>query len=142
MLTTRRNCHRTPRHPAGFGLVDALVALGLLAVTLLGACGSLHFALRATRAAAWQTRAVDLIADLDEDLQNADPTLPMEARLEAWRTRLQQNLPAAEVSAMEARSLVVGELQTGWLELRLGWNGTPGKPREYLRLPLAHANPT
>ena len=140
MDTARRHCHRTLRAAAGFGLVDALVALTLLAVTLLGACGSLHFALRATRAAAWQARAVDLIADLDEDLQHADPALPMAVRLESWRARVQQDLPAAEVSALDPRNLTVGETQIAWRDVRLAWNGTPGMPRQTLRLDLPHAN--
>jgi type II secretory pathway component PulJ len=141
MVIVRKNCHRPLRATAGFGLVDALVALTLLAVTLLGACGSLHFALRATRAAAWQARAVDLIADLDEDLQQADPALPMAAQLESWRARVQQVLPAAEVSALNPLNLALGEARLNWLDLRLAWNGTPGKPRESLGLPLAHAGP-
>lgn len=139
-MTTRRipDPLLLPRN-AGFGLVDALVALALLAVTLLGACGSLHFALRATRSAAWQSRAVDLVADLDEDLQHTGPALPPAAQLESWRSRLRQELPAAEVSALDRRSLAVGELTTDWLDLRLAWNGMPGDARDFLRLPLAHA---
>ena len=124
---------------AGFGLIDALVSLSLLAVTLLGACGSLHFALRATRAAAWQTRAVDLVADLDEDLLQSDSSLPLATRLEPWRARLSQDLPAAAVTAMNARNLVVAQVSTGWVDLRVGWNGAPGEPRQTLQLPLAHA---
>lgn len=134
----RRN---SPRGGAGFGLVDALVALALLAMTLLGACGALHFALRATRAATWQTRAVDLLADLDEDLQHADPARPDAARLQTWRARLPRELPAGDVSAIDARSLVIGEARIQWLDLRLAWNGTPGRPIETLQLPLPQANP-
>jgi Tfp pilus assembly protein PilV len=130
-----------PRGAAGFGLVDALVALALLAVTLLGACGSLHFALRATRAASWQARAADLLADLDEDLQRVDPTQPAATRLQAWRTRVQQDLPAGVVSAMDPRALVIGESGIQWLDLRLAWNGMPGGPGDSLQLPLPHANP-
>lgn len=125
---------------AGFGLVDALVALALLAITLLGACGSLQFALRATRAAAWQSQAVDLVADLDEDLQRTDTSLPLAAHLEAWLARMQQHLPAARIAALTSRNLVVGTLPTTWHELRLDWNGTPGQPRDSLQLPLVPAD--
>lgn len=121
----------------GFGMVDALVGLALLAVTLLGACGSLHFALRATRSAAWQARAVDLVADLNEDLQHDDPALPLAVRLESWRERLQQDLPAGEISALDSRSLAAGAVAINWFDLRLAWNGTPGRPRETLQLPVA-----
>ena len=139
-----RNRHargNIPRGAAGFGLVDALVALALLAVTLLGACGAMHFALRATRAASWQARAVDLLADLDEDLQRLDPARPAAARLDAWRARVRQDLPAGALSAIDPRELVIGEAGIHWLDLRLAWNGMPGSAGETLQLPVPHANP-
>jgi hypothetical protein len=138
MSTAIFRCQTSTRGNQGFGLIDALVALTLLAVTLLGACGSLHFALRATRAAAWQARAVDLVADLDEDLQHLDPALPLATRIASWRARLQRDLPAAEVAALDSRSFVVGERGINWLDLRLNWNGAPGQRRHALSLPLAH----
>lgn len=139
---SRPALHRPTPPPgnAGFGLIDALVALALLAVTLLGACGSLLFTLRATHAAAWQMRAVDLVADLDEQLQQLDTAQPMAARLEAWQARVRQELPAAEVVDLESRSLVVGESQVRWSDIQLTWNGAPGQGRTSLRLPLAHAH--
>jgi hypothetical protein len=106
---------------------------------LLGACGALHFALQATRSAAWQARAVDLIADLDEDLQHADVSLPLAAQLEPWRARLQQSLPAAQIAALEARRFVVGAQNINWFDLRITWNGMQGPARDALQLPLAHA---
>jgi hypothetical protein len=141
MARDRHTQGNTPRGIAGFGLVDALVALALLAVTLLGACGALHFALRATRAAAWQSQAVDLLADLDEDLQRADPAQPAAARLEAWRARVQRDLPAGAVAAMNPRALGIGEAGLQWLDLRLAWNGSPGSSGESLQLPLPHPSP-
>jgi hypothetical protein len=140
MSAKAHRCQKMSPGHAGFGLVDALVALALLAVTLLGACGSLHFALRATHAAAWQSRAVDLVADLNEDLQHADAAQPLATRLESWRIRLQQALPAADLAGIESRRLVVGASQVHWHDVRLSWNGTPGQPRASLRLPLAHAD--
>jgi hypothetical protein len=137
MTKGRLRRRRIPRRGTGFGLVDALVGLSLLAVTLLGACGSLHFALRATRSAAWQARAVDLVADLNEDLQHDDPALPLTDRLESWRQRLRQDLPSGEISAMDPRNLVAGATGINWFDLRLAWNGTPGGPRETLELPVA-----
>jgi hypothetical protein len=118
-----------------------MVALSLLAMTLLGACGSLQFALRATRTAQWQARAVDLVADFEEDLQQADPALPLATQLESWRSRLQEALPAAQVLALDQRGVVVGDLGVRWHDLRLMWNGSPGNPAQTLRLPLAHAAP-
>ncbi len=140
MSNAAPHCTKPPRGNAGFGLIDALVALALLAVTLLGACGGLLFALRATQAAAWQMRAVDLVADLDEQLQQADPAEPVAARLESWRARVRQVLPTAEVAGLEPRSLVVGQSEIHWSDVQLGWNGMPGQARTSLRLPLAHAH--
>jgi hypothetical protein len=137
MIPARQHRWCIPRRGTGFGLVDALVGLALLAVTLLGACGSLHFALRATRSAAWQARAVDLVADLNEDLQHDDPALPLASRLESWRERLRHDLPAGEISALDPRDLAAGAAVINWFDLRVAWNGTPGGPREILQLPVA-----
>jgi len=141
MASDRHTPGKFPHGIAGFGLVDALVALALLAVTLLGACGALHFALRATRAASWQSQAVNLLADLDEDLQRVDPAQTAAARLEAWHARVQRDLPASAVAAMNPRALVIGEAGLQWLDLRLAWNGMPGSSGESLQLPLPHSNP-
>lgn len=135
-----RNNQGPPHRTAGFGLVDALVALALLAMTLLGACGALHFAMRAIHAAAWQARAVDLVADLDEDLQHADRAQPLATRLESWRARLRHDLPVAEIAATDARDLAVAETAITWLDLRVAWQAAPGSPRQTLQLPLAHAS--
>jgi len=124
---------------SGFGLVDTLVALALLAVTLLGACGSVHFAMRATRAAAWQARVVDLAADLDEELLQADPAQLLDQRIAAWRERVALELPAARVIGLDPRQLALDANVVDWFELQLAWNGSPGQPRHSLRLPLAHA---
>ena len=67
-------------------LTAAEVGLELAPILDLGALGQ---------------RAVDLVADLDEDLQQADPDQPLAARLESWRIRLQQDLPAAEHAESE-----------------------------------------
>ena len=118
-------------------MVDALVALALLGITLLGACGSIHFALRATRAAGWQARAVDLVADLDEDLQPAAGHAPL-AALAQWRGRLGTELPVGTMTALHSRRVDAGDQGVEFSELQLAWQGMPGQRRETLRLPLAH----
>jgi hypothetical protein len=60
-------------------------------------------------------------------------------RIESWRSRLQRDLPIAEIAALDSRSLVVGERGVDWLNLQLTWNGAPGQRRQALSLPLAHA---
>jgi Tfp pilus assembly protein PilV len=127
---------------AGFGLVDALVALVLLALTLLGACGGLHFALRAAHAATLQARAVDLVADLGEDVYGGDAAR-LQAALGTWRGRVINDLP---VNPRAASSLATRQLQHAalndpveWFDLRLSWNGLPGTRNDALRLPLTTA---
>lgn len=132
-------CQSLPGAHAGFGLIDALVALALLAVTLLGACGSLHFAMRANRAAAWQSQAVDLVADLDEDLQQSGTAGSQAAQLETWRLRLQRDLPAAQVAGLQARRVAAGAASIDWIDVTLAWNATPGMRRQTLEVPLAQA---
>jgi hypothetical protein len=143
MRKTRYQCgHVRPAAAAGFGLVDVLVALVLLALTLLGACGGLHFALRATHAATLQARAVDLVADLAEDIYGGN-TARLQAELGAWRGRVRSNLP---VHRQAASSLATHQLQHAalndpveWFDLRLNWNGLPGTRGDALRLPLTTA---
>ena len=141
MILEQTHIEHRVRGQSGFGLVDTLVALALLAVTLLGACGSVHFAMRATRAAAWQARVVDLAADLDEELLQADPAQPIEQRIASWRARVGLELPAARVMGLDPRQLAVDANGVGWFELQLAWNGAPGLAPHSLRLPLAHAVP-
>jgi type II secretory pathway pseudopilin PulG len=88
--------HRQRRSAqCGAGLIDTLVALTLLALSLLGASSTLIKSLGANRAAALQTTAVDLAADLAED-QGAGPTLFDEANLiRDWKRRVTNALPAA-----------------------------------------------
>lgn len=136
-MSSRSTLHRSARAAAGFGLVDVMVALALLAIALLGACGSLHFALRASRASAWQSTAVDLVADLAEDLQLPDAALPSAVRLDAWRARLRLVLPTGEVAALQARTVTTGDLHVSFSDLQLEWTGMPGQPAQSLRLPLA-----
>lgn len=120
---------------AGFGTIDALVALALLGITLLGACGSVHFALRATRAAGWQARAVDLLADLDEDLQQAADREPAPALAE-WQARLGRELPGGRILSVVPRRMDAGP-GLEFSELQLAWNGMPGQRAETLQMPLA-----
>jgi Tfp pilus assembly protein PilV len=72
----------------GVGLIDTLVALTLLALSLLGASTALIRTLGANRAAALQTTAVDLAADLAEDLRAGIPVTD-------WSHRVAAQLPGA-----------------------------------------------
>jgi len=77
----------------GIGLVDTLVALLLLALSLLGACTMIVRTMGASHAAAVQTIAVDLATDLAEDLR-ADPVDPLDIdAMQDWRNRVAETLP-------------------------------------------------
>jgi hypothetical protein len=82
---------------SGSGLIDTLVALLLLAFSLLGACTLLIRTLAASRAATIQTTAIDLAADLSEELaaealRASVPSIPDEV-VRAWRLRVSDALP-------------------------------------------------
>lgn len=120
-------------------MLDVLVALLLLAVTLTGACLTLLQTLRATHEALLATRAVDLAADLCEELQGAASATQADAVLAAWRTRVSTLLPVAGVE--QFASLVEipadpGEGTPPLRELTLRWRAVAAGATRELRLPL------
>jgi Tfp pilus assembly protein PilV len=135
-MPTPHALHRLAEN-AGFGLIDTLIALTLLAVSLLGVSGGVHYALRATHATLLQTQAVDLIADLTEDLHwvNADD-LP--ALLSGWQVRVQQALPARDFAPPRLTRVSAGSgaHALAWLDVEMGWNGLAGTRDGALSLPV------
>lgn len=127
-------------------MLDVLVALLLLAVTLSGACATLIQAMRASHGALLATRAVDLAADLSEQLQDATSEQQAQAMLTDWRARVAAQLPVAGMAPEEYASL--DALPTAWdadaeptpggRELTLRWWRAAGEARE-LRLPVVIA---
>lgn len=132
----------------GFAMVDVLVALLLLALTLTGACVTLIQAMRSTHGALLATRAVDLAADLAEELRAAASDAEALALLSAWRARAGSVLPAAGPAPEDFASLVRipaagGETGTadavdGYL-LTLRWQAAPGGAVREMVLPVAAA---
>jgi hypothetical protein len=92
------------RSMTGSGLIETLVALLLLSVTLLGTASTLVRTISSSRSAALHTRAVDLAADLAEELRaqpidvNSITTSPL---LADWRARVAAALPVANLSPAE-----------------------------------------
>jgi Tfp pilus assembly protein PilV len=124
---------------AGFGLTDTLVALTLLAVGLLGVSGGVHYALRATHATLLQTRAVDLVADLAEDLHSATASGELPALLSGWQARVQQVLPARDFSPprlTQARLKQSDAASVAWINVEMEWNGPAGTRDGSLLLPV------
>lgn len=129
-------------HRAGFAMLDVLVALLLLALTLTGACLTLLQTLRATHEALLATRAVDLAADLAEELQDAASAAQVDAVLEAWRGRVGAVLPVAGMEPEQFASLaelphVAGDDAPPVRELTLRWMAVSARAPRELRLPLA-----
>lgn len=141
MLTAMRILHTCPARllrERGFGLIDTLIALTLLAVSLLGISGGVQYALRTTHATLLQTQAIDLVADLAEDLHavNAEQ---VPALLSDWQSRVQQALPTRdfEPPQLARAQLARGDAETvSWFDVQMGWNGLSGARDGALLLPV------
>jgi hypothetical protein len=122
----------------GFGLIDTLIALTLLAISLLGISGGVHYALRTAHATLLQTQAIDLVADLAEDLHSVAPD-EVHALLSGWRARVQQSLPARD---FDPPRLMRAELARGgaepmtWFDVEIGWKGVFGSLDGSLLVPV------
>jgi Tfp pilus assembly protein PilV len=135
-----RALHTIPppsKRERGFGLIDTLIALTLLAVSLLGISGGVNHALRTAHATLLQTRAIDLVADLAEDLHSVSPE-QAPALLADWRTRVRQSLPTRDFDPPQlARvQLARGDSQVSWFDVHMGWKGLSGARDGALRLPV------
>ena len=115
----------------GYVIFDALAALLLLSGTLLGAGLVLVQTLASSRAAALQTAAVDLAADLTESLHAAaDP-----ARVIAdWNLQVPRKLPSGAASA-DVAGAHTGE-SSSLLDIAIGWRDQGGQPFR-IQLPFA-----
>jgi Tfp pilus assembly protein PilV len=111
----------------GFGFVEVLIALLLLALALLGAGVTLVQSMHANHAASLQTRAVDLATDLAEDLQSARSATNIAAAIARWRQLVPATLPVGGIAPAEysVASLVTAgtgpaptrfDLQLRWLD--------------------------
>lgn len=126
-------------HQAGFGLIDTLTALTLLAVSLLGVSGGVHYALRATHATLLQTQAVGLIADLAEDLHLATAAEQLPELLSDWQLRVRQTLPARDFDPpllSHAQIGTDGPEALSWTNVEMGWNNLRGAHDGSLLLPV------
>ena len=95
----------------GAGLIDALVALTLLAFSLLGASTTLIRTLTANRAAALQTTAVDLATDLVEDRRAGSALFDDAELIPLWQRRVAIDLPGA--NPLE-QTLTASEVTVRW----------------------------
>jgi type II secretory pathway pseudopilin PulG len=126
-------------HTSGFALTEALVALLLLAIAMLGAGAALIQAVAGQRAALLQTRAADLAGDLAEALRAAPDAVTADAEVRSWRAAALELLPQAEarvlprVPALSGPALSV--LPTRF-DIRLQWRDGAARAPAQLSLPL------
>lgn len=130
---------RAPRPAAGQSLLDALVALLLVATTLLGAATALVRGIAASRGAALQTSAVDLVADLSEQLRASDPT-GQSSLVENWTRSAADVLPSGTAQAVPMPEAATGPEAAGqWSRLTLRWHDPADAQPFVMQLPLLSA---
>jgi Tfp pilus assembly protein PilV len=115
----------------GFALTEALVAILLLAIAMLGAAAALVDSLAGQRAALLQTRATDLAANLAEALRASPDAASVTAEIEAWQGLVRNSLPLVEAAADTSSAL------PGRVDIRLRWRGGRGTPASRLQLLVA-----
>ena len=103
----------------GTGMIDTLVALLLLAFSLLGACTLLTRTLAASRGATVQTIAVDLASDLAEDLVSenlrARSPIARDETVRAWQLRVADILPVGVPPLDHFASLTPPTISLRWV---------------------------
>jgi len=127
-------CSRDAKLPHGFppgraaqegiGLVDTLVALLLLALSLLGACTMIVRTLGASHSAALQTMAVDLATDLAEDLRAGAIDSRDILAMRTWRNRVAGTLPVGAPPLVGFAEVVPMPLRAGeprGMDVTLRW---------------------
>ncbi len=128
-----------PWRLSGFALTEAMVALLLLAIALLGAGAALVESLAAQRTALLQSRAADLASNLAEALRAAPDSATATAEIQAWRSAVLLQLPQADPVAL-ARDLLPTvdshSLLPAGFDIRLQWRDPQLRTPAQLVLPL------
>lgn len=118
-------------------MVDVLVALLLLALVLTGACAALIQSMRATREALLATQAVDLAADVLEELR-AVRTLEQAREVVAIRRGQARGLLPVDAAAeetwlvLESRPDMAATTDGALQVLALRWLAVDAESRELL----------
>jgi type IV pilus modification protein PilV len=139
------NCNAPRLGTTGFALAEALVALLLLAIAMLGAEAALVESLAAQRAALLRTQAADLASNLAEALRSAPDAVAATTEIASWAAAAQRLLPAAELLAIPrapALPAQPGMSLPSRLDIQLRWsNGRSLQPAQ-LTVPLGFSTPT
>lgn len=103
---------------AAFALVEALVALLLLAVAVLGAVGTVVESLAGQRGMLLRSQAADLAADLAEALRSAPDPQTVQGEIRSWQNTVRRRLPQAEAWVMPATSTATFSIRIHWQDAR------------------------
>jgi Tfp pilus assembly protein PilV len=134
------NCISQPVRAAGFALMEALLALLLLAVAVGGAGSALVESLAGQRSAQLRTRAADLAADMAEALRATPDAASLQTEIALWQALVQQQLPggASQVLVRPQPSATREAMPAGF-DIQLQWrDGRMAAPAQ-LQLPIALA---
>ncbi|MEO8316578.1 MAG: hypothetical protein ABI645_17500, partial [Pseudomonadota bacterium] len=123
---------------SGFALMEALIALLLLATAMIGAGTAMVHSLAGQRAALLRTQAVDLAADLAEALRAAPDAAAQEAEISAWQAAVLRRLPQAQSDALRRPPPQTGatSLSPGF-DIHLQWRDGRAPSPSVLALPVA-----
>ncbi len=128
-----------PQGSSGFALTEALVALLLLAIAMLGTGAALVESLAGQRAALLQTRAADLAGNLAEALRAAPDAATAAAEIQSWQAMALVLLPQAEPIALSRGQVLPGPATPSLparFDIRLQWRDGPARTPAQLTLPL------
>lgn len=125
---------RSPRYAAGFTLVEAMIALLVLSIGLVGMAGLQIAGLRANQSAAWRSQATYLSYDIIERMrlnrenrrdyevgltESMDPVDTAGADVAGWKTRLAEVLPGGDGTiALEGGDDTVVTITVQWADAR------------------------
>lgn len=127
------------RH-CGFALTEALVALLLLAMVMMGTGMALIQSLAGQRSALMLTRAVDLAGNLAEALRSAPDNATVQAEILSWQRDVALQLPQATGDALHRAAASSSAAASGF-DIGLQWS--TGRSRELagFMLPVALISP-
>jgi len=125
----------------GFALTEALIALLLLAISLLGAGATLVESLAASRATLLESRASDLAGDLAESLRPPHTAVSQVAIVADWQHDARDVLPLSPGEPLAYARLVDLAATRGRLpenhSIELGWWDQAARAPHRLQLPVA-----
>lgn len=117
------------RRLSGFALIEALVALLLLAVAVVGAVRAMVESLAGQHGVLLRVQAADLAGDLAEALRSAPDDATAAAEIRSWQSTVARRLPAGE-------GRILAGAAPNAFSIRLNWRDGRAPAPASLSLPL------